>query len=75
MQMITFIKSFPPIDNNIHTELELDIKYISKWMYQNHLKMYDAKTELITYGSKSGLKKQILTEIRVGNEVVKIQNL
>ena len=52
-------------------ELELDIKHISEWMYQNHLKMNDAKTELITYGSKSGLKKQILPEIRVGNKVVK----
>ena len=52
-------------------ELELDIKHISEWMYQNHLKMNNAKTELITYGSKSGLKKQILPEIRVRNEVVK----
>ena len=33
--------------------------------------MNDAKTEFITYGSKSGLKKQTLSEIRVGNEVVK----
>ena len=67
----SFIKSFSPIDNNILTELELDIKQISEWMYWNHLKMNDAKTEFITYGSKSGLKKQILSEIRVGNEVVK----
>ena len=67
----SFIKSFSPIDNNILTKLELDIKHISEWMYQNHLKMNNAKTEFITYGSKSGLKKQILSEIRVGNEVVK----
>ena len=33
--------------------------------------MNNAKTELISYGSKSGLKKQIVPEIRVGNEVVK----
>ena len=33
--------------------------------------MNNAKTEFITYGSKSGLKKQILSEIRVGNEIVK----
>ena len=33
--------------------------------------MNDAKTEFINYGSKSGLQKQILSEIRVGNEVVK----
>ena len=55
----SFIKSFSPIDNNIHTELELDIKHISEWMFQNHLKMNDAKTKLIMYGSKSGLKNQI----------------
>ena len=40
-------------------------------MYQNHLKMNNAKTELITFGSRSGLKKQYLSEIKVGNEVVK----
>ena len=67
----SFIKSFSPINNNILTELELDIKNISERMYQNHLKMNNAKTEFITYGSKTGLKKQILSEIRVGNEVVK----
>ena len=53
-------------------ELELDIKHISEWMYQYHLKMNDAKTKFIIYGSKSDLKKkEILPEIRVGNEVVK----
>ena len=40
-------------------------------MYQNHLKMNNAKTEFITFGSRSGLKKQYLSEIIVGNEVVK----
>ena len=63
----SFIKSFSLVDNSILTELELDIKHISDWIYWNHLKMYGAKTEFITYGSKSGLKKQILSEIRVGN--------
>ena len=67
----SFNKSFSPIDNNILTELGLDIKNISEWMYWNHLKMNNAKTKFITYRSKSGLKKQILSEIRVGNEVVK----
>ena len=40
-------------------------------MYWNHLKMNNAKTELITFGSRSGLKKQYLSEIKVGKEVVK----
>ena len=67
----SLIKPFSPMDQNILPELELDIQNISDWMYQNHLKMNNAKTELITFGSRSGLKKQQLPEIRVGNEVVK----
>ena len=34
----SFIKSFSPIDHKILTDLELDIKCISDWMHQNHLK-------------------------------------
>ena len=67
----SFIKSFSPIDHKILTELDLDIKHISDWMYQNHLKMNNAKRVFITFGSKSGLKKQYLPEIRVGNDVLK----
>ena len=67
----SFIRSFLPIDNNILSELQLDIKNISDWMYQSHLKMNNSKTELITFGSRSGLKKQHLMEIKVRNEVVK----
>ena len=59
------------IDHKILTEPELDIKHISDWMFQNHLKMNNAKTEFITFGTRSGLKKQHLSEIRVGNYVVK----
>ena len=33
--------------------------------------MNNAKTEFIAFGSRSGLKEQQLSEIRVGNEVVK----
>ena len=53
----SLIKPFSPIDINILPELELDIQNISDWMYQNHLKMNNAKTELITFGSRSSLKK------------------
>ena len=67
----SLIKSFSPIDYNILLQLELDIKHISDWMYWNHLKMNNAKTEFITFGSRSGLKKQYLSEIRVGNYMVK----
>ena len=71
----SFIKSFSPIDNNILTELELDIKHISEWMYQNHLKMNDAKTELITYGSKSSLKNKSYLKSELEMKLSKVQNL
>ena len=45
----SFIKPFSPIDQNILPELELDIQNISDWMYQNHLKMNNATSELITF--------------------------
>ena len=67
----SFIKSFSPTDHKILPDLELDIKHISHWMHQYHLKMNNAKTEFITFGTRSCLKKQYLSEIRVGNDVVK----
>ena len=39
----SFIKSFSPTDHNILTGLELNIKHISDWMHQNHLKMNNEK--------------------------------
>ena len=56
----SFITSFSPIDHKILTDLELDIKHISDWMHQNHLKMYNGKN-----------REQDLSEIRVENDVVK----
>ena len=70
----SFIKSFSPINNNILTELELDIKHISDWMYQNHLKMNNAKTEFTTFGSKSGLKKQICLKSELEMKMLIAQN-
>ena len=35
----SLIKSFKPIDCKILTECELDMKHISDWMHQKHLKM------------------------------------
>ena len=66
----SFIKAFKPIDHKILTELELEIKHISDWIHQNHLKMNN-ETEFITFGTRSCLKKQDLTEIRVGDDVMK----
>ena len=42
----SLIRSFLPIDNNILSELELDIKNSGEWMYQNHLKMNNKKQNL-----------------------------
>ena len=53
----SFIKSFEPTDHKILTELECDIKHISHWMHQNHLKMNNGKTEFITFGTILCLKK------------------
>ena len=65
------IKSFSSIDHKILTDLELDIKHISDWRHQNYLKMNNGKTEFITFRTKSCLKKQYLSDIKVGNDVVK----
>ena len=67
----SFIKSFSPINHKIFTDLEIDIKHISDWMHQNHLKMNNGKTEFITFGTRSCLKKKDLFEIRVRNNVVR----
>ena len=40
-------------------------------MHQNHLKMNNGKTQLIKFGTRSCLKKQDWSEIRVGNDVEK----
>ena len=66
-----FIKSFSPIDHKMLTDLELDIKHVSDWTHQDHLKMNNGKTEFITFETRSCLQKQYLSEIRVGNDVVK----
>ena len=72
MLMITPSSSpFSPIYHESLTDLELDIKHISDCMHQNHLKMNNGKTEFITFGTRSCLQKQYLSEITVGNDVVK----
>ena len=40
-------------------------------MHQNQLEMNNGKTEFITFGTRSCLKKQGLPEIRVGDDVVR----
>ena len=69
----SFIKAFKPIDHKILTVHACDIKHISNWMHQNHVKMNDGNTEFITFGTGSCLKKEDLPELRVGDDVVKAQ--
>ena len=61
----SFIKSFKPTDHKILTDLELDIKHSSDWMYQNDLKMNNGKTELIPFGTRSCLKEQYLPKLKL----------
>ena len=67
----SFIKSFSSIHHNILTNLELDMKHTSDWMHWNYLKMNNGKTEFITFGTRSCIKRQYLSEIRFGKNVVK----
>ena len=47
----SFIKAFKAIDHKILTVHACDIKHISDWMHQNHVKMNDGNTEFITFGT------------------------
>ena len=55
-----FIKLFSPIYHKILTDLELDIKHISDWMHQNHLKMNNAKNRVYNIWNKIMPNKAIL---------------
>ena len=61
------IHSFNPDDNNIKQILENDIGKIKMWMEDNQLKMNDAKTEFIVIGTSSGLRKNTLDHVKIGN--------
>ena len=61
----SFIKSFSPIDHKSLTDLELNIKHISDWMHQNHLKMNNGKTEFIIFGTRSCLKSNTYLKLEL----------
>ena len=61
------IHSFNPDDNNIKQIIENDIGKIKMWMEDNQLKMNDAKTEFIVIGTSSGLWKNTLDHVKIGN--------
>ena len=61
------IHSFNPDDNKIKQIIENDIGKIKMWMEDNQLKMNDAKTEFIVIGTASGLRKNTLDHVKIGN--------
>ena len=65
------IHSFNPDDNNINQIIENDIGKIKMWMEDNQLKMNDAKTEFIVIGMSSGLRKNTLDHVKIGNTEIR----
>ena len=61
------IHSFNLDDNKIKQIIENDIGKIKTWMEDNQLKMNDAKTEFIVIGTTSGLRKNTLDHVKIGN--------
>ena len=65
------IHSFNPDDNNNKQIIENDISKIKTWMEDNQLKMNDAKTEFIVIGMSSGLWKNTLDHVKIGNTEIR----
>ena len=61
------IHAFILENNNIKQKTEYDIRKIKSWMEENHLKMNDAKTEFIIFGTTKNLKKNTLDNLEIGN--------
>ena len=54
------INTFHPEDTNISSKLVSNISYVKDWMNRNQLKMNDAKTEFIVFGSKHQVQRNDL---------------
>ena len=64
-----FISFVPTVDNTVSAlhRLELCVSAVKDWMSQNNLKLNDAKSEFILFGSKSSMKKTPKHPIRIGD--------
>ena len=50
--------------------IEKCVSSIRSWMRVNRLKLNDAKTEVILFGTKSNLQKVENTRVRIGSETI-----
>ena len=64
------INTFHPEDTNISSKLVLNISYVKDWMNRNQLKMNDAKTEFIVFGSKHQVQRNDLKSLNIDNTTI-----
>ena len=68
----TFYDSFTLEDAKMVIEdMQAKLKEVKEWMSANRLKMNDAKTEIIFFGTKQQLSKMEIQEVKVGDDVIK----
>ena len=65
------INNFHPEDTDISSKLVSNISYMKDGMNRNQLKMNDAKTEFIVFGSKHQVKRNDLKSLNIDNTTVR----
>ena len=65
------INTFHPEDTDISSKLVSNISYIKDWMNRNQLKMNDAKTEFIVFGSKHQVQRNDLKSLNIDNTTIR----
>ena len=65
------INTFHPENTDIPPKLVSNISCIKEWMNKNQLKMNDAKTEFIVFGSKHQVQRNGLRSLNIDNTTVK----
>ena len=65
------INTFHPEDIDISSKLVTNISYIKDWMNRNQLKMNDAKTEFIVFGSKHQVQRNDLKSLNMDNTTIR----
>jgi hypothetical protein len=64
----------PKEESPSFTKMQSCINLVRRWMYSNHLKMNDGKTEAMIFGSCSTISKISHDSVTVGTQVVNIQS-
>ena len=65
------INTFHPEDTDISSKLVSNISYIKDWMNRNQLKMNDAKTEFIVFGSKHQVQRNDLKSLNIDDTTIR----